>query len=177
MHLGPNTCHLFLLLRAFSFSFWSLYMGCSIALRTIEVLHKAKYKLRMKYLGSHCAHATLCLAWPSTKYNAMIQWANAAREVWPHRNIPQPEIDLGTVLECGCSSVPQAAANTGQNQEQYPRNAYLRGHPDFSRSSSPSLPFWYGSSTAREWYEKIKTTRKSKQDGCAQTILDSPRTN
>jgi len=102
---------------------------------------QGKTQTGMKYLGSRRACAALCLAWPRAEHNAMIQWANAAREAWPHRNIPWPEIDLGTVLECGFSPVPQAAANAGQNQEQNPRNAHLRGRPDSSRSSSPSLPF------------------------------------
>src|SRR6266581_8499511 len=34
-----------------------------------------------------------------------------AKETWPHRNIPWPEIDLGTILGCGGLSVQQAINN------------------------------------------------------------------
>jgi ribonuclease HI len=45
-----------------------------------------------------------------------------AKETWPHTNIPWPEVSLGTVLGCGCLSVPPTV-----NQEQNGRNAHLRG--------------------------------------------------
>lgn len=45
-----------------------------------------------------------------------------AKDTWPHANIPWPEISIGTILGCGCLSVPPAA-----NQNQIQSNAHLRG--------------------------------------------------
>ena len=37
---------------------------------------------------------------------ARIIWS-LAKETWPHRDIPWPNQDLGTILGCGCLAVPQ----------------------------------------------------------------------
>ena len=39
---------------------------------------------------------------------ARIIWS-LAKETWPHRDIPWPNQDLGTILGCGCLAVPQTA--------------------------------------------------------------------
>ena len=45
-----------------------------------------------------------------------------AKETWPHTNFPWPEISLGTILGCGCITIPPAA-----NQDQNKGNALHRG--------------------------------------------------
>ena len=53
-----------------------------------------------------------------------------AREAWPHRNLPWPEIDLGTILlGCGSLSVQQVINNEAQNgnQEHRNNNAHHKG--------------------------------------------------
>jgi len=44
----------------------------------------------MSYIMMQCREKSIQLIW------------ELARNFWPHRNIPWPEIDLGTVLRCGC---------------------------------------------------------------------------
>ena len=45
-----------------------------------------------------------------------------AREIWPHRNIPWPEISLGLILGSGCLSAPHP-----NNRERNNGNSHLRG--------------------------------------------------
>ena len=51
---------------------------------------------------------------------------NLTRDIWPYNNIPWPDINLGTILGCGCLSPPQPA-----NQE--------RPHRDMRRCGASHL--------------------------------------
>jgi hypothetical protein len=51
---------------------------------------------------------------------------NLAKNIWPHRDIPWPEISLGTILGCGCLSAHQTANPREINRDQRP-NALLKG--------------------------------------------------
>ena len=64
----------------------------------------------MDHILIHCRAAPTQIIW------------RLAQETWPHMNFPWPEISLGTILSCGCISVPPAA-----NHEQNKGNALLRG--------------------------------------------------
>ena len=48
--------------------------------------------------------------------NTHVIW-RLAMDLWPHRNIPWPEITLGTILGCGCINLRQGRAR-GSNQRQ-----------------------------------------------------------
>ena len=47
----------------------------------------------MDHIMTQCRENSTCLIW------------NLAKDFWPHRNIPWPNIDLGTILGCGCINV------------------------------------------------------------------------
>jgi ribonuclease HI len=49
-----------------------------------------------------------------------------AKNTWPHRDIPWPEINLGTILGCGCLSAQQTR-DTQENDRDRRPNALLRG--------------------------------------------------
>jgi len=44
----------------------------------------------MNHIMTHCRENNTHLIW------------NLAKNFWPHRNIPWPDIDIGTILGCGC---------------------------------------------------------------------------
>ena len=59
----------------------------------------------MSHIITQCKEKSMQLIW------------DLAKNFWPHRNIPWPEIDLGTILSCGCINV-HPVRPTRNNQRQ-----------------------------------------------------------
>ena len=47
----------------------------------------------MNHIITHCRENTTHLIW------------NLAKNFWPHRNIPWPDINIGMILRCGCINI------------------------------------------------------------------------
>jgi len=68
----------------------------------------------MDHILSHCRSSPNRIIW------------NLVKSTWPHRNLPWPGNDLGTILGCGCITA-QRTIHQNQNPNQNPSNAHLRG--------------------------------------------------
>ena len=70
----------------------------------------------MEHILSHCHSSPNRIVW------------NLAESTWPHRDLPWPGNDLGTILGCGCITAQRAINNDqNQNPNQNTSNAHLRG--------------------------------------------------
>jgi len=68
----------------------------------------------MSHILTHCRSNPNRVIWDLVK------------KTWPHRDLPWPGQDLGTILGCGCLTA-QHTLNQDQNQNQNPSNAHLCG--------------------------------------------------
>jgi len=68
----------------------------------------------MDHILSHCRSSPNRIIW------------NLIKSTWPHRNLPWPGNNLGTILGCGCITA-QCTIHQNQNPNQNPSNAHLRG--------------------------------------------------
>ena len=68
----------------------------------------------MDHILTHCQSPPVRQIW------------SLARRTWPHRNIPWPEINLGTILGCGCLSTTHTANVNNQNRDRN-NKTHLKG--------------------------------------------------
>jgi len=61
----------------------------------------------MNHIMTHCRENNTRLIW------------NLAKNFWPHRNIPWPNIDIGTILGCGCINMrPERPRRDNQQRRE-----------------------------------------------------------
>src|SRR5712691_6144119 len=68
---------------------------------------------------------------------AQLTWT-LARNLWPHDNIPWPNINLGTILGSGCISLPLTQRQRDDNEQNGSGALNSTDQPDSCKSSSPN---------------------------------------